>query len=89
MASLPKIDDVRALAVRFDNNHLIVDLDDGRAICTPIAWYPRLRKATEVQRNNWVIDGAAWGIHWPDLDEDLSVAGMLRGTPAPNWQQPD
>ncbi len=89
MASLPKIDEAKASAVHFDGDHIVVDLRDGRRIATPIAWYPRLRRATEAQRNNWVIDGAAWGIHWPDVDEDLSVEGMLRGIPAPNWQQPD
>ena len=87
MASLATRKDERAADVRFEGDELIVRLRDGRSIGTPIIWYPRLRDATEAQRNNWVIDGAAWGIHWPDLDEDLSVEGMLDGRPAHGWDR--
>lgn len=66
---------------------LLVDLRDGRSIATPLQWYPRMRNATQAQRENWVIDGAAWGIHWPDIDEDLSVEGMLDGRPAVGWDR--
>ncbi|WP_246335790.1 DUF2442 domain-containing protein [Azomonas macrocytogenes] len=52
---------------------------DGRLISTPLAWYPRLLNATPAQRSNWEVCGAGQGIHWPDLDEDLSTEGMLRG----------
>ena len=62
---------------------LRVDLLDGRAISVPLAWYPRLLHATPEQRNNWKIIGAGFGIHWPDVDEDLSTEGLLRGQPAP------
>lgn len=91
MASLARTDlrDERALDLRFADGQLIVDLRDGRTIATPIVWYPRLRNATEAQRNNWRLNGSGHGIHWPDVDEDISVEGMLRGTPAPGWQQPD
>jgi hypothetical protein len=59
-----------------------VDLIDGRTIIVPLAWYPRLLDATPEQRRNWQISGAGYGIHWPDLDEDLSTEGLLRGAPA-------
>lgn len=70
-------------AVRIDEDTLTVDLVDGRILSTPLAWYPRLLHATAEQRNNFVISGAGFGIHWPDVDEDLSVQGMLAGAAAP------
>lgn len=70
-------------AVRIDEDILTVDLVDGRTISTPLAWYPRLLHATAEQRNHFVISGAGFGIHWPDVDEDLSVQGMLAGAAAP------
>lgn len=70
-------------AVRIDDDVLTVDLADGRAVSTPLAWYPRLLHALPAQRNNFVISGAGFGIHWPDVDEDLSVHGMLAGAAAP------
>ena len=69
--------------VHFSAKQLIVDLADGRTIAVPIAWYPRLERATARQRANWRISGGGYGIHWPDIDEDLSSEGLLRGTPAP------
>ena len=60
-----------------------VDLFDGRRITVPLAWYPRLLHATRDQRAKWEIGGAGYHIHWPDLDEDLSTEGLLRGAPAP------
>ncbi len=77
-----RITDERVLDVRFDDASLIVDLMDGRTISVPIAWYPRLLHATPDQRATWVKAGAGYGIHWPDLDEDLSTDGLLRGAPA-------
>jgi len=71
--------------VRFEGDRLIVDLADGRTIAVPIAWYPRLADATPGQRAKWEIAGAGYGIHWPDIDEDLSTEGLLRGAPAPRW----
>ncbi len=62
---------------------LSVDLLDGRTIAVPLAWYPRLLHATSTQRKNWRIAGAGYSIHWPDIDEDLSTEGLLRGAPAP------
>jgi hypothetical protein len=69
--------------VRFAEDCLVVDLVDGRTISVPLAWYPRLLAATDEQRANWRIAGGGFGIHWPDIDEDLSTAGLLRGSPAP------
>lgn len=77
-----KITDERVLDVRFDAHSLIVDLMDGRTISAPLAWYPRLANATEGQRANWEKSGGGYGIHWPDIDEDLSAEGLLRGAPA-------
>ena len=62
---------------------LTVDLADGCSISVPLAWFPRLQHATPAQRQHWQLAGAGTGIHWPDLDEDLSVSGLLRGAPAP------
>lgn len=74
--------DALAVAVELTDDALIVHLDDGRTITTPLAWYPRLVFATPEERNNCEILGRGTGIHWPDLDEDLSVAGMLAGRPS-------
>ena len=68
--------------VRFDAHSLIVDLMDGRTISAPLAWYPRLENATVEQRAQWEKCAGGYGIHWPDLDEDLSTEGLLRGAPA-------
>jgi hypothetical protein len=62
---------------------LSVDLMDGRTISVPLAWYPRLLNATQEQRDHWEPSGGGYGIHWPDIDEDLSTEGLLRGAPAP------
>ncbi len=62
---------------------LIVGLKDGRQISVPIEWYPRLARASRSDLANWQISGGGYGIHWPDLDEDLSTEGLLRGAPAP------
>ena len=75
-----EVGDLRARAVEFTATELIVTLRDGRRIATPLDWYPRLKGASEAQRKNFEI--MPMGIHWPDLDEDLSVAGMLKGQPA-------
>ncbi|MBN1868949.1 DUF2442 domain-containing protein [Candidatus Sumerlaeota bacterium] len=69
--------------VRCTRDTLRVDLLDGRSIIVPLAWYPRLLHATTQQRSNWKIAGGGYGIHRPDVDEDLSVEGLLRGLPAP------
>jgi len=73
----------RLLDVRISDDAISVDLFDGRIITVPLAWYPRLLHATPAQRAHWVIAGAGYGIHWPELDEDLHVHGLLQGAPAP------
>ncbi len=61
---------------------LSVDLSDGRTIAVPLAWFPRLLHATQRERNNWRLIGKGHGIHWTDLDEDISVEGLLAGKPS-------
>ena len=75
--------DERILDVQFTDDALSVSLRDGRVISAPLAWYPRLLNATPGQRKNWKIAGGGHGIHWPEIDEDLSAEGLLRGAPAP------
>ena len=77
-----KVSDERVRDVRFDDRSLIVDLMDGRTSSAPLAWYPRLANATPKQRAHWERCGGGYGIHWPDVDEDLSTEGLLRGAPA-------
>ena len=74
--------------VHFTEDDLIVDLVDGRTISVPLAWYPRLLHATPAQRQNWQKAGGGFALHWPDLDEDLSTEGLLRGAPAPRSSAP-
>jgi len=73
----------RVKDVHFTEDSLCVDLMDGRTISVPLVWYPRLLHADNQQRKNWKISGGGFGIHWPDIDEDLSTEGLLRGAPAP------
>jgi len=73
----------RVKDVHLTEDTLSVDLIDGRTIVVPLAWYPRLLHATPEQRVNWQICGGGYGIHWPDIDKDLSTEGLLRGAPAP------
>ena len=80
-APLPKAGE-RVRDVRFTEDTLAVDLSDGRTITVPLTRYPRLLNANPEQRAHWKVSGAGHGIHWPDIDEDLSTEGLLRGTPA-------
>lgn len=82
MTSLAIESDIRVSAVRFENDSLVVDLMDGRSIAAPVAWFPRLDQASDAQRANWEVAGAGYGLHWPDLDEDISTEGLLRGAPS-------
>lgn len=83
MHSLIADTDLRVMNVNIDDDRLVVELMDGRLIGVPLAWYPRLANATAEQRNHWEIAGAGYGIHWPDIDEDLSTEGLLLGRKAP------
>jgi len=69
---------VLATGIRFDAERLHVQLSDGREISAPLEWFPSLRDATEQQRSKWRLIGKGVGIHWEDLDEDISVEGLLR-----------
>jgi hypothetical protein len=71
------VGDLRARLVEFTATDLVVTLADGRKIATPLDWYPRLNRATSAERANYEI--MAMGIHWPDIDEDLGIVGMLKG----------
>ncbi len=79
--------DERVAGVKFTRDTLSVALRDGRTISVPLVWYPRLLNATPAQRKNWRVAGGGYGIHWPDIDEDLSTEGLLRGAPAPRSAQ--
>lgn len=83
MGILAPAADERVKDVSFTDDTLSVDLMDGRTITVPLAFYPRLLDATPEQRRHWETCGAGYGIHWPDVDEDLSTEGLLRGEPAP------
>ena len=72
--------DIRPVSVAVTSSDLVVTLADGRKIATPLVWYPRLRDASAAARGRFEL--MPMGIHWPGLDEDLGVAGMLRGRPA-------
>ena len=82
MPTMLRAADERVADVEVTEDALSVRLMDGRTIGVPLVWYPRLLNATEEQRKNWTIVGG-YGIHWPDVDEDLSTEGLLRGAPAP------
>lgn len=76
----------KAVSVQLDKQSLSVDLSDGRIISAPIAWYPRLAHGTDKERNNFRLNGGGLGIHWPDLDEDISVENLLTGKPSSESQ---
>ena len=71
-----------ATDVRVEQAELVVILNDGRRLGVPLDWFPRLRDATPAQLARWELLGGGAGIHWPEIDEDLSVAGLLAGTRA-------
>ena len=73
--------------VRVTDEELTVELADGRTVSAPLAWYPRLAHGTAEERNDWQVIGAGEGIHWPDLDEDISVEGLLAGRPSGESQR--
>jgi hypothetical protein len=88
MGSLAIPADERVLDVAFDDDALSVSLRDGRVISVPLVWFPRLLNATPPQRKNWQIAGGGYGIHWPEIDEDQSTEGLLRGARAPRGSAP-
>jgi hypothetical protein len=74
--------EAKAQNVSVDDDTLAVDLSDGRTISVPLAWFPRLLQGTPEERSNWRFIGDREGIHWPDLDEDISVENLLAGKPS-------
>jgi len=84
MGTLALNADGRVESVDFSDEFLVVGLKDGRRISVPVEWYPRLVHASREQLAHWELCGAGYGIHWPELDEDLSTEGLLRGAPAPD-----
>ena len=87
MSTLIDISAIQAEHVRIEDDTLFVDLSDGRTIAVPLAWYPRLFHATVSERDNWRLIGRGEGIHWPDLDEDISVENLLAGKPSQEGQR--
>jgi hypothetical protein len=83
MSTSAAITDERVKDVRVTPETLTVFLADSRVLSVPLFWYPRLANATDPQREKWETCGAGFGIYWPDLDEHLSVEGLLRGAPSP------
>jgi Protein of unknown function (DUF2442) len=71
--------EIRATSVRVSDDALIVDLSDGRTVSAPLAWYPRLLHGTSAERDDYQLIGEGLGIHWPQLDEDISAEGILAG----------
>lgn len=79
MSSSSQTTNVAATDVRVAEDHLEVDLSDGRSVSVPISWYPRLSHARRSDLEHWVLIGNGFGVHWPELDEDISVTNILSG----------
>ena len=84
--SAPELNRACVAAVHFSDDALTVDLRDGRTIAVPLAWYPRLRHATDAERSTWRLIGGGEGIHWPEIEEDLSVESLIAGRPSQESQ---
>ena len=78
-SSLTEIELSNAVSVLINTETITVELDDGRTISIPLSWYPRLLHGTVDERRNYRLVGGGSGIHWPDLDEDISIEGLLAG----------
>ncbi|CAD5279050.1 MULTISPECIES: DUF2442 domain-containing protein [unclassified Imperialibacter] len=78
MSILTSYKSSNAVDIWFDDLKMFIRLDDGREVAIPLDWFPKLRDATEKQKNNWRLIGSGEGIHWESLDEDILVAGLLR-----------
>jgi hypothetical protein len=84
------LDDIRVTAVSSTSDTLKIDFDDGRSVSLPLMWFPRLFRATQSQREHYELTGRGFGVHWPDVDEDLSAKGLALGKPSIEFlkQQP-
>ena len=76
------LDDIRVVRVTSTADTLKVDFDDGRSVSLPLMWFPRLFRATQPQRDNYELIGKGYGVHWPEMDEDLSAHGLALGKPS-------
>jgi uncharacterized protein DUF2442 len=85
MSSL--VAEIRAQSLVITDDTLSVDLNDGRSISVPLSWYPRLNHATLSERSNWRWIGDRQGVHWPDLDEDISIENLVFGKPSGESQE--
>ena len=85
--SITKNETIIAENVKISEEALTVDIDDGRTISVPLSWFPRLLYGSADERNNWRLIGRGEGIHWPDLDEDISITGLLDGIPSNESQE--
>ncbi|NOT55425.1 MAG: DUF2442 domain-containing protein [Deltaproteobacteria bacterium] len=88
MNTVGNVTEPRLLNVRITEDEIVAQLVDGRTISVPLLWSWRLSEATEKQRQHFEILGDGQGIHWPEIDEDISVEGMLSGSPARRPRQP-
>jgi len=79
LSAAPTLALARVIEITVTDDTLIVDLEDGRSVAVPIGWYPRLAHGSPEERANFQVSGAGYGIHWPDLDEDIGVEGLLLG----------
>ena len=84
--SRAEVRSLSAVRVRIVEDAVVIDLSDGRSVAAPLAWYPRLLHGTARERRRWRLIGGGEGVHWPDLDEDLSVEGLLAGRPSAESQ---
>ena len=73
------LNEAAAQRVTVGEDNLVVELSDGRTLAVPVTWFPRLLHGTPAERSNWRLIGSGEGIHWPDLEEDISVASLLAG----------
>jgi hypothetical protein len=76
------LDDIRVIKVTSSEDTLTIDFDDGRTVNLPLMWFPRLYRATQKQRDNYELMGGGFGVHWRDIDEDLSAKGLALGKPS-------
>jgi hypothetical protein len=85
------LEDIRVTKVTSNEHTLTVDFDDGRTVSLPLMWFPRLHRATQAQRDHYELMGSGFGVHWPDVDEDLSAKGLALGKPSIEFynQQPE
>lgn len=76
------LNDIRIMRISSTDDTLRADFDDGRSVDLPLQWFPRLFRATQAQRDHYELLGRGFGVHWPDVDEDLSASGLALGKPS-------